>query len=160
MPITKVPQRLTDKKFHDLIDMINPDLRAIEEFDGKKRTREFYNMSPEKAYQILKAIAQINGLEKNLHKNVPSEENLNDEETAEEYRYLAFNRHHFKDIEFSCSLNGHSYRSTTRDDGTLKIIDITTGEEVPNNAKPSKKEFLARQLKASLAKKKMERLIS
>ena len=46
----EVPQRLTDKKLHDLIDMMNPDLRVIEEFDGKKRTREFYNMSPEKAY--------------------------------------------------------------------------------------------------------------
>ena len=25
----EVPQRLTDKKLHELIDMINPDLRAI-----------------------------------------------------------------------------------------------------------------------------------
>ena len=58
----EVPQRLTDKKLHELIDMINPDLRAIEEFDGKRRTREFYNMASEKAYKILQAIAQINGL--------------------------------------------------------------------------------------------------
>lgn len=41
----EVPQRLTDKKLHELIDMINPELRAIEDFDGKKRTREFYNMT-------------------------------------------------------------------------------------------------------------------
>lgn len=53
----EVPQRLTDKKLHELIDMINPDLRAIEEFDGKRRTREFYNMTSEKAYKILQAIA-------------------------------------------------------------------------------------------------------
>ena len=62
---------MTDKKFYELIDMINPDLRAIEEFDGK-RTREFYNMTSEKAYNILQAIAQINGLEENLHKVKPS----------------------------------------------------------------------------------------
>lgn len=32
----EVPQRLTDKKLHDLIDMIDPDLRAIEEFDERR----------------------------------------------------------------------------------------------------------------------------
>lgn len=151
----EVSQRLTDKKLHDLIDMINPDLRAIEEFDGKKRTREFYSMTPEKAYLILKAISQINGLEHNLHKVDPSDEELNDEETAEENRYLASNRHHFKDIEFSCSLNGHSYHSATRNDGTLKIIDLTIGEEVPNNSKPSKKEIL-RQAIEDITHKKEE----
>ena len=78
---------------------------------------------------------------------------MNDEETAEENRYLASNRHHFKDIEFSCSLNGHSYRSTTREDGTLKIIDFTTGEEVPNNAKPFKKEILSQAIEDITHKK-------
>lgn len=137
-----VPQRLTDKKLHELIDMINPDLRAIEEFDGKRRTREFYNMTSEKAYKILQAIAQINGLEDNLHKVKPSERDLEEEETAEENRILATNRHHFKNIEFTSSLTGHTYRSSTNEKGTLSIFDVTAGEEVPNNSTPSKREIV------------------
>lgn len=138
----EVPQRLTDKKLHELIDMINPDLRAIEEFDGKRRTREFYNMTSEKAYKILQAIAQINGLEDNLHKVKPSERDLEEEETAEENRILATNRHHFKNIEFTSSLTGHTYRSSTNEKGTLSIFDVTAGEEVPNNSTPSKREIV------------------
>lgn len=138
----EVPQRLTDKKLHELIDMINPDLRAIEEFDGKRRTREFYNMTSEKAYKILQAIAQINGLVDNLHKVKPSEKDLEEEETAEENRILATNRHHFKNIEFTSSLTGHTYRSSTNEKGTLSIFDVTVGEEVPNNANPSKREIV------------------
>lgn len=138
----EVPQRLTDKKLHELIDMINPDLRAIEEFDGKRRTREFYNMTSEKAYKILQAIAQINGLEDNLHKVKPSEKDLEEEEAAEENRFLATNRHHFKNIEFASSLTGHTYRSSTNEKGTLSIFDVTAGEEVPNNANPSKREIV------------------
>lgn len=142
----EVPQRLTDKKLHELIDMINPDLRAIEEFDGKKRTREFYNMTSEKAYKILQAIAQINGLEDNLHKVKPSEKDLEEEETAEENRILANNRHHFKNIEFTSSLTGDTYRSSTNEKGTLSIFDVTIGEEVPNNANPSKREIVRADL--------------
>lgn len=138
----EVPQRLTDKKLHELIDMINPDLRAIEEFDGKRRTREFYNMTSEKAYKILQAIAQINGLEDNLHKVKPSEKDLEEEETAEENRILATNRHHFKNIEFTSSLTGHTYRSSTNEKGTLSIFNVTVGEEVPNNSNPSKREIV------------------
>ena len=55
-------------------------------------------MTSEKAYKILQAIAQINGLEDNLHKVKPSEKDLDEEETAEESRILATNRHHFKNI--------------------------------------------------------------
>ena len=138
----EVPQRLTDKKLHELIDMINPDLRAIEEFDGKRRTREFYNMTSEKAYKILQAIAQINDLEGNLHKVKPSEKDLEEEETAEENRMLATNRHHFKNIEFTSSLTGHTYKSSTNEKGTFSIFDVTVGGEVPNNASPSKREIV------------------
>lgn len=151
----EVSQRLTDKKLHELIDMINPDLRAIEEFDGKKRTREFYNMTSEKAYKILQAIAQINGLEENLHKVKPSEKDLEEEETAEENRILATNRHHFKNIEFTSSLTNHTYRSSTNEKGTLSIFDLTNGEEVPNNANPSKREIVRVAL-SDLTKKEEE----
>ena len=137
----EVPQRLTDKRLHELIDMINPDLRAIDEFNGKKRTREFYYMSAEKAFKILKAIAQINGLENNLHEVRPSTEEIDEEEKAEENRLLT-NRHHFKNIEFKSSLTNHTYKSSTNEKGTLSIFDVTTGEEVPNNANPSKREIV------------------
>ena len=137
----EVSQRLTDKRLHELIDMINPDLRAIDEFNGKKRTREFYYMSAEKAFKILKAIAQINGLENNLHEVRPSTEEIDEEEKAEENRLLT-NRHHFKNIEFKSSLTNHTYKSSTNEKGTLSIFDVTTGEEVPNNANPSKREIV------------------
>lgn len=52
---------LSDKKLHSILDKLNPDLRSTEEVDGKKRIREFYAMSPEDAYSILEAIAEING---------------------------------------------------------------------------------------------------
>ena len=53
--------RLSDKKIHSIIDRINPELRSIENFNGKKRVREFYAMTPEDAYGILEAIAEIHG---------------------------------------------------------------------------------------------------
>ena len=64
----EVNTRLTDMKIHDVIDRLNPELRTIDNINGKKRVREFYAMSPEDAYGILEAIAEINGLEKNLQK--------------------------------------------------------------------------------------------
>ena len=138
----EVPRRLTDMKLHQMIDRLNPNLRSIEEFDGKTRKREFYNMSASDAYSILETIAQINGLEENLHLVKPSEKEMEDEETAEENRILAKNRHHFKNIEFVSSLTGHTYKSSTNEKGTLSIFDITIGEEVPNNANPSKREIV------------------
>lgn len=82
----EVPRRLTDIKLHQMIDKLNPNLRSIEEFDGKTRKREFYNMSPADAYSILETIAQINGLEDNLVLAEPSTKEVKDEEEAEEIR--------------------------------------------------------------------------
>lgn len=57
----EVPARLKDLKLHNLIDNLNPNLRSIETFNGQKRVREFYAITPEDAYKILEAIAEING---------------------------------------------------------------------------------------------------
>ena len=57
----EVDSELTDKELHNLIDKLNPDLRTIENFDGKKRVKEFYEMSKEDAYAILESIAKISG---------------------------------------------------------------------------------------------------
>lgn len=59
--IYEVNHRLADLNLHDIIDRLNPNLRAIENFNGKRRAREFYAMSPEDAYSLLEAIAMMHG---------------------------------------------------------------------------------------------------
>ena len=86
----EVSNRLSDKKIHEIIDNLNPDLRSIEENDGQKRVREFYAMDAEEAYKMLESIASINGLEKNLHRVAPSPDELEDEQEAEKVRLDAF----------------------------------------------------------------------
>lgn len=62
----RVGERLKDLNVHSLIDSINPNLRSIDMVNGKLRKREFYKMTKEQAYLILKNIAAINGMEGNL----------------------------------------------------------------------------------------------
>lgn len=59
--IYEVDEELTDKELHKLIDILNPDIRSVEKFNGKMRVREFYIMSREQAYAILECIAKISG---------------------------------------------------------------------------------------------------
>lgn len=80
----KVDADLGDKKIHEIIDKLNPDLRSIDKVEGKERKREFYAMTPDDAYDILRAIAQLHGTEENLVKIIPSEEELNQKQTAEQ----------------------------------------------------------------------------
>ena len=80
----EVPTRLSDLKIHAIIDKLNPSLRAIETVQGKGRIREFYAMSPEDAYSILSAIAEIHGCEDKLKRIPPNEEEIAEEETAED----------------------------------------------------------------------------
>ena len=80
----EVDSRLSDKKIHSIIDRINPDLRSIDNFNGQKRVREFYAMTPEDAYGILEAIAEIHGFSDRLKKYEKSESETNDERLAEE----------------------------------------------------------------------------
>ena len=64
----EVDSALSDKKLHSILDKLNPELRSTEEVDGKRRIREFYAMTPEDAYSILEAIAEINGYRHRLKK--------------------------------------------------------------------------------------------
>lgn len=57
--IYKVKKRLEDLKLHSLIDSLDSSLRH-------SQNREFYEMDYRKAYEILSAIAQINGDEEKL----------------------------------------------------------------------------------------------
>ena len=80
----QVSSRLSDKRIHEIIDRLNPDLRSIESFEGKKRVREFYAMSPEDAFELLRAIAEINGMESSLKLIAPNKEEKQAEKLAEE----------------------------------------------------------------------------
>lgn len=80
----EVDSRLSDKKIHSIIDRINPDLRSIENFNGQKRVREFYAMTPEDAYGILEAIAEIHGYADRLTKYQMTESEKQDEQLAQE----------------------------------------------------------------------------
>ena len=64
----EVDSALSDKKLHSILDKLNPELRSTEEVDGKRRIREFYAMTPEDAYSILDAIAEINNYSHRLKK--------------------------------------------------------------------------------------------
>ena len=70
----KVKKRLEDLKLHDLIDSLDSDLRHA-------RNREFYEMTAEKAYGILSAIAEINGDEELLVKNPAGDSFFNNKDT-------------------------------------------------------------------------------
>lgn len=142
----EVSDRLKDIPVHQIIDQLNPTLRSIDDVEGKPRVREFYAMSPEDAYKLLEMIAKINGLEGNLKLWKKSKEQAEDEKAAEKIETLSKNRHHFKDIDFSSSLTGKKYRGTTGDDGTLKILEVETGKEVPNNSNPSKKAIIGQAI--------------
>ena len=64
--------------------MLNPDLRSVETFAGKERTKEFFAMSAEDAYAILEAIAKISGTADRLHLVSPTGEEIRDKEQAEQ----------------------------------------------------------------------------
>ena len=84
----EVQSRLTDKELHKLIDALNPDLRAIESFDGKERVKEFYAMSAEDGYQLLECIAKISGTIDKLHRMTPEGHEILDEELADEIKQM------------------------------------------------------------------------
>lgn len=57
--IYRIKKQLGDLRLHKLIDTLNPALRHA-------KNREFYEMTCQKAFEILSAIAQINGDEEQL----------------------------------------------------------------------------------------------
>lgn len=84
-----VESELTDKDLHSIIDSLNPDLRTIENFDGKKRIKEFYAMSAEDAYRLLECIAKISGTTDRLKRMKPEGHEIEDENTAREVQEAA-----------------------------------------------------------------------
>ena len=80
----EVSNRLVDLKLHNLIDQLNPTLRSIETFNGKQRKREFYAMSPDEAYALLEAIAEIHGYSDRLKLWEMNDKEVKAQETAQE----------------------------------------------------------------------------
>lgn len=87
--IYEVDKALTDKELHKLIDTLNPDLRTIDNFDGKARVKEFYAMSAEDAYGLLECIAKISGTMDRLKKVKPEGHEIQDELVAAEIKESA-----------------------------------------------------------------------
>lgn len=145
--IYEVGHKLEDKKVHKLIDTINPELRSIENVNGKTRKREFYQMSKEQAYMLFECIAEISGTKDKLHLIKATENDIKEEQEASEIREMELNRHYFKDIEFHSSLTNKYYYTKTSNQGTLSIFEKQTNTEVPNNSNPSKKQIVLQALK-------------
>lgn len=145
--IYEVDHKLEDKKVHELIDTINPELRSFEIVNGKPRKREFYQMSKEQAYTLFECIAEVSGTKDRLHLIKATENAIKEEQEANEIREMKLNRHHFRDIEFYSSLTNKYYYTKTNNGGTLSIFEKKTNTEVPNNSKPSKKQIVLQALK-------------
>ena len=123
---------LSDLILHDLIDGLNPDLRAIETFNGKKRTREFYEMTPEYAYNILSSIAKLSGTESRLKRIKPEGHEVEDIKMAEEaekaYRRgpFTFSSVGIKPGEIITFVPDCSITATVVDDKHIRIGETVT----------------------------------
>lgn len=90
--IYSVDAPLQDKTLHSIIDQLNPKLRAIDNFDGKSRTKEFYAMTAEEAYALLENIATLSGTKDQLQRLTPEGHEILDEEIAKEIQAEAKER--------------------------------------------------------------------
>ena len=127
-----VESELTDKELHKLIDKLNPDLRTIENFDGKERVKEFYAMSAEDAYGLLECIAKISGTLDRLQRLTPEGHEIVDEQIANEvretvrrgpFRFSACNIPIGSQIEF---IEDSSVKATVVDDRRIEYNGETT----------------------------------
>lgn len=90
--VYQVAKPLQDKELHSIIDGLNPELRAIDTFNGKTRTKEFYAMTAEDAYSLLERIAKLSGTQDRLQRMTPEGHEILDEEVAAEIQEEANER--------------------------------------------------------------------
>ena len=104
--IYKVKKKLEDLRLHHLIDTLDSSLRH-------SKNREFYEINCQKAYDILSAIAQINGDEEQLKKN-------------------PFSDNYFEQTKFINVTHENSYNNKTKKLGRLKfsILGIPVGSKL------------------------------
>ena len=129
----EVDSELTDKELHHLIDNLNGDLRTRETFDnGKKREREFYEMSKEAAYAILESIAKISGTTDRLKRRKPTGEEIREEKCAEEARENAkrsafrFSQVGIKPGEHVVFIDDNNVQPVVVDDRHIEYDGVTT----------------------------------
>lgn len=65
----QVSKNKSDTLIHNIISRTNSDLRAVDNIEGRERKREFFKMSAEDAYSVLKSIAEVSDTEDRLWKN-------------------------------------------------------------------------------------------
>ena len=80
--IYKVKKTLEDLRIHNLIKKLDSDLRYA-------RNKNFYEMTPEKAYGMLAAIAEINGDENLLKKNPLADDFFKEKKHQEKNEFVA-----------------------------------------------------------------------
>ncbi|NNM58425.1 MAG: GIY-YIG nuclease family protein [Legionellales bacterium] len=70
-----------EQSIHTIFDSIDRSLHSIEKLNsGKERVREFFLISPEKAFMIFKEIAKLKNIEKDLVLGVPTDAEIEEEE--------------------------------------------------------------------------------
>ena len=130
--VYQVESELTDKELHKLIDQLNPDLRTIEEFDGKPRVREFYEMEAEEAYALLESIAKISGTQDRLQRLKPEGHEILDEMIAAEINATSrksvfrFGEHGIPVGSVLTFIEDESVRPVVVDDRRIEYQGITT----------------------------------
>ncbi len=130
----EVEEELGDKKVHSIIDSLNANLRAIDEFDGKPRVREFYQMSAEEAYELLQNIAALSGTKDRLHKYSPKGHEIKDEEMAEAVKTerlerkspFSFDKCHIKSGEELEFYKRPEIKAYVNDDRTINLNGTIT----------------------------------
>lgn len=94
-----------EKSIHSIIDMVDDSLHARERLDnGRIREREFFKISPEKAYGIFKNIALLRNDIEQLKLYTPTSMQLQEQEMAES--------------------------RTKRSNNSFKLLNIAIGEEI------------------------------
>jgi hypothetical protein len=73
-----------EKHIHNLFDTIDANLHARETLpSGRVREREFFRISKERAFNVLKSVAALRGDGEHLKRITPTEEQIEEEEIAE-----------------------------------------------------------------------------
>jgi len=79
--------RETEQIIHNIINCVDESCRAVETKDsGRKRIREFFQISPEKAYELFKNIAKLRGDVDSLNLIEPTQVELDEDEIANRRR--------------------------------------------------------------------------
>lgn len=80
-----------EKSIHTIFDTIDKSLHSIEKLEnGKERIREFFQISPEKAFIIFKEVAKLKNCENDLILGVPNKFEIEEEELVTKRTKITF----------------------------------------------------------------------